>query len=278
MCGFRPQSAQTPVQPIDRDRFLFYSFRVLHADGACGWMRACVDGCCVAAACLLACLLSQQRLTEIGFGETFNSLRGFQAIGNSFDDAQELMFRRMLRPFFDSIIGKIIYPEERRMAKRIAELDAFSANLIRKRRNAMEAASERQEDPGGKAEGATTGTRKPFSKRSASVGQDILSLFMDPRFTTTQYTDKQLQNIIMSVLLAGRDTTAATLAYSIAELMMHPAILKQLRAEFAQRLGHTECSCCCDGSTAPVTMEDVTQRNMPYVRGHGAVSQRWCLR
>ena len=193
---------------------------------------------------------------EIGFGENFNSLRDFQAIGNSFDDAQEIMFRRMLRPFFDSIIGKLIYPEERTMVKRIAELDAFSVNLIRKRRNAMKAANDGLDSGTENAKGV----RKP-SKRSASVGQDILSLFMDPRFTTTHYTDKQLQNIIMSVMLAGRDTTAATLAYSIAELMMHPDILKKLRAEFAQHLPHTDC---CDG-TAPVTMEDVTQRNMPYV-------------
>jgi hypothetical protein len=44
---------------------------------------------------------------------------------------------------------------------------------------------------------------KSSSRRGAAVGQDCLSLFLDESFASARYTDKQLQGVVMSILIAG---------------------------------------------------------------------------
>lgn len=66
-----------------------------------------------------------------------------------------------------------------------------------------------------------------LSKRETFI--DALARFTrDPRV---------LRDQLVAVLLAGRDTTAATLSFCLFELSRNPEIVAQLRQEIAQRLG-----------------------------------------
>lgn len=65
---------------------------------------------------------------------------------------------------------------------------------------------------------------------------------------------KTIRDQVVSVLLAGRDTTAATLSWTFYELSHYPAKYQKLRAEILARVGPTQ---------AP-TYDDL--KNMPYLR------------
>lgn len=49
-----------------------------------------------------------------------------------------------------------------------------------------------------------------------------------------------LRDQLMSILLAGRDTTAAALTWSVFELARNPRVVEKLRAEIIGRLGATQ--------------------------------------
>jgi len=40
-----------------------------------------------------------------------------------------------------------------------------------------------------------------------------------------------LENWVLEILFVGRDTTACTLSFGVARLMMHPEVAQKLRAE-----------------------------------------------
>ena len=65
---------------------------------------------------------------------------------------------------------------------------------------------------------------------------------------------KFLRDQVVAVLLAGRDTTAATLSFTFQELARQPDILRKLREEILERVGET----------APPSYEDL--KNMPYLQ------------
>jgi len=46
-----------------------------------------------------------------------------------------------------------------------------------------------------------------------------------------------LRDQLLSILLAGRDTTACTLTWTIYELSLQPRIVEKLRAEILERVG-----------------------------------------
>lgn len=57
------------------------------------------------------------------------------------------------------------------------------------------------------------------------------------RFTRSR---KVIRDQLTAILLAGRDTTAATLSWTFMELARHPQAVKKLRKEILERVGETE--------------------------------------
>lgn len=55
---------------------------------------------------------------------------------------------------------------------------------------------------------------------------------------------KVLRDQIMAILLAGRDTTAATLSWTIYELANYPVIYAKLRNEVLSRVGDSRAPTC----------------------------------
>jgi cytochrome P450 len=70
---------------------------------------------------------------------------------------------------------------------------------------------------------------------------------------------KVLRDQIVSMLLAGRDTTACTLSWLFYELSVHPHVVDKLRKEILQQVGPTR---------AP-TYADL--KNMRYLQVHSAL-------
>jgi len=92
-------------------------------------------------------------------------------------------------------------PANRRLRRAIRDLDAFIARIIAAR---------------------TAGS---------CDGPDALSLLMKARSTGTGMSDRQLRDEVMTLLLAGHDTTANALSWCWFLLAQHPAAMEKLRRE-----------------------------------------------
>jgi cytochrome P450 len=70
-------------------------------------------------------------------------------------------------------------------------------------------------------------------------GEDLLAMFMQARDEDTgeQMTDGQLRDEVVTMLLAGHETTATALAWLWVVLDQHPAVAARLHAELDQVLG-----------------------------------------
>jgi cytochrome P450 len=70
------------------------------------------------------------------------------------------------------------------------------------------------------------------SDRSLDEREDILSLLISARFEDgSAMSDQELRDQLVTLLLAGHETTATGLAWTFDLLVRHPAVLARLRAE-----------------------------------------------
>jgi cytochrome P450 len=77
-------------------------------------------------------------------------------------------------------------------------------------------------------------------RRKTGVDQgDLLSMLMDAQDAETgeRMTDRQLRDEIMTIFLAGHETTASTLAWTLWLLSLHPDVMRRVQAELARELG-----------------------------------------
>lgn len=97
-------------------------------------------------------------------------------------------------------------------------------------------------------------------RRSADRPDDLLSLFMDARDEDTgeAMSDVQLRDEVMTMFLAGHETTASTLAWAFWMMSLHPGPARAVVAEAQRVLGAVEAA-----GRAP-TAEDVAA--MPVTR------------
>ncbi len=75
-----------------------------------------------------------------------------------------------------------------------------------------------------------------IDERRAEHGErdDILSMLLDARHEDdTPMSDQELRDELMTMLVAGHETTASTLAWTFERLVREPATLARLRAEIA---------------------------------------------
>ncbi|KAK8122978.1 cytochrome P450 [Apiospora sp. TS-2023a] len=91
-----------------------------------------------------------------------------------------------------------------------------------------------------------------LEKRILATASDFTFLHSVARHTRDP---KVLRDQIVAVLLAGRDTTAATLSWTFYELSRYPAKVARLRAEILDSVG-----------PAPATPTYDNLKNMPYLR------------
>jgi cytochrome P450 len=80
-----------------------------------------------------------------------------------------------------------------------------------------------------------------FARRRADGGMgrdDVLSLLLAARYEDGRpMSDEELRDQMMTLLLAGHDTTATSLAFALHNILRHPEVLERLREERAQVVG-----------------------------------------
>ncbi|CAG8655185.1 15461_t:CDS:2 [Funneliformis mosseae] len=118
----------------------------------------------------------------------------------AFDSVQATIDGRFLNPFWK--FTEIFSEGGRKMRANCKYLSEFAYKIIKKRRN----------DP-----------------KALKNPKDILNIFMNAKLEDGQYlTDKELRDIILNLIIAGRDTTAQTLSWMMYNVMVNPAIEQKM--------------------------------------------------
>jgi fatty acid omega-hydroxylase len=156
---------------------------------------------------------------EIGFGVDLDTLhKDTVPFVHAFDEAQQMGFERQFSPvvgMWSAVFGeswtsfaKHVVPSERKLHGHLAVLDKFALDVISERR---------------------------LGGGPTQSNQDLLSLFMlagaDTEKGSKGFSDIFLRDIIMSFIIAGRDTTAVTLSWAVFMLLQEPDVLEKLLAE-----------------------------------------------
>jgi cytochrome P450 len=74
-------------------------------------------------------------------------------------------------------------------------------------------------------------------RAQAGGGDDLLSMLLEARDEEGGMSDRQLGDEVMTMLLAGHETTANALAWTFHLLSRHPSAAERLRAELEEVLG-----------------------------------------
>lgn len=142
---------------------------------------------------------------RIAFGEDIGSLREASPFAAAFDTAQQLVEKRFFNPAWQ--IMEVLTGRAGQIKSAVATLDKFCYDLIAARR-----------------------------KSAAGPADDVLSWFMAYQNSDgDSLSDKQLRDIVLSFIIAGRDTTAQNLSWTLYLLTQHPQCMAAVREE-AQRV------------------------------------------
>lgn len=174
---------------------------------------------------------------HIGFGVEIGGLKKGAAAAVSrdfregFDFATGVLAYRFIDPFW-RLKRFLNIGNERKMRKSLEMVKSFSRRIISERRLVG------VEDLKGRADMLSRFMlyRKPAAETTvAAAGSEKASPAAEaPDFS---FTDANLQEIVINFILAGRDTTAIMLSWTVFELAQHPEVLACLRAEAAAVLG-----------------------------------------
>ncbi|XP_024019051.1 cytochrome P450 704C1 [Morus notabilis] len=155
---------------------------------------------------------------EVGFGVELNCLDGSSKEGNeflrAFDESNALIYWRYVDPFW-KLKRFFDIGSEAPLKKNVKVIDQFVNNLIRKKRKLL---AERHD--------------------SVSSREDILSRFlMEGQKNPGQMNDKYLRDIILSFIVAGKDTSANTLSWFFYMLSKNPLVQEKIVQEIRDVIG-----------------------------------------
>ncbi|KAL0080217.1 cytochrome P450 CYP5203 [Phycomyces blakesleeanus] len=145
----------------------------------------------------------------LGFGIQLNSLKTKEEVdfAASFDACQLYSLEKFMNPMIEytAIIDRILHPRKKTIKQHIETIDNFSSAVISKRRTEL-------------ANGGTP--------------NDLLSRFMGAKNEKDEpLSDKELKDISLNFIIAGRDTTAVALTWVFYCLFNAPEVEKKLLEE-----------------------------------------------
>ena len=172
---------------------------------------------------------------RIAFGKPLGCLQMERVeFADAFDKAQFITEKRFLLPFWRA---QWCCPWERELRKCVRTLNEFAAELIAERR------------------------REPMEDIAKRL--DLLSMFMcavDPTGKPINPDDEALRDVVMNFLIAGRDTTANLLTWTLWELVSHPEAIEAIRQECETVFGGAGCGVGAVRHAAAPAYEDVHQK------------------
>jgi cytochrome P450 len=151
---------------------------------------------------------------RLGFGEDLGALRSTAKLpfADSFDHAQVESSMRMMLPFwqFRQTMSRIFQPWRTPMSYHIKVIDDYAREIVHKRRDEVAAGVERH---------------------------DLLARFLGTENENGDpLSDKQLRDMIINFIIAGRDTTAQALSWGMYCIMRHPEVEKRLVEEIMENV------------------------------------------
>ena len=145
---------------------------------------------------------------SIAFGIELNSQVTPHAFAKAFDIAQELSTRRFQNPFW-KLARLFNASSEVELRKQIGIIDGFAKRVIEAR-------------------------RRTLNDKSSNLGVDLVTRFLQRAKRNNEEIDtKELRDIVLNFIIAGRDTTAAALTWAIYELSRAPEAVAVIRKEVA---------------------------------------------
>ncbi|KAJ0968789.1 hypothetical protein J5N97_021666 [Dioscorea zingiberensis] len=186
---------------------------------------------------------------KVGFGVELDTLSGSNKegrdFGKAFDEASSLSMMRFFDVFW-KIKRFLNVGAEAKMKKNIKYIDGFVYNVINKK---IEQSANQKDD--------------------SMIKEDILSRFLmerdkDPSTMSDQY----LRDIILNLVIAGRDTTAGTLSWFFYMLCKHPDVQEKISQEIREAT-NTKNKVPFDEFSSTLTEEALN--NMQYL--HAALTE-----
>ncbi|KAE9600882.1 hypothetical protein Lal_00011273 [Lupinus albus] len=182
---------------------------------------------------------------QVAFGTELDSMCGSNEEGNKFADAFDTSSALTLYRYVDVFwkIKKFLnVGSEAILRKKTTILNEFVLKLINTRTQQM----------------------KNSKDDSARKGGDILSRFLQMK----EFDSTYLRDIILNFVIAGKDTTAATLAWFIYMLCKYPAVQEKVAEEVKEATNTTTISSCAEFVDG-VTEESLEKMN--YL--HAAITE-----
>ncbi|KAI9253962.1 cytochrome P450 [Phascolomyces articulosus] len=150
-----------------------------------------------------------ESFVKIGFGKNLNILTSKDKVPFvvSFEHCQDVMFNRLLDPFTNirDKINSILHPNELSHKDHVKTINDFVYSLINERREQLKQGYE---------------------------FQDMLSRFMKAcNEDGKALNDKELRDIVLNFVIAGRDTTAQTISWLLYYALSYPEVEAKLVEE-----------------------------------------------
>ncbi|KAF8984724.1 hypothetical protein BGZ46_007204 [Entomortierella lignicola] len=168
----------------------------------------------------LFCRFTLDEASEFLFGEHVNSLEhGTTEFSSAFNYAQSITAWRFRVPLWKYLVPTKKYHSELR------KLDEFVYRIID---NAISRQKKGAEIPEQEINGG--------SDEKKEGHETLLDHFLSQQ-AEYGFDKKYLRDMLLNFLLAGRDTTASLLSWTIWNLTQHPDVLKKLKEEIAEVVG-----------------------------------------
>ena len=151
---------------------------------------------------------------RIGFGKNLNTVthKGVVSFAESFDICQRHCNDLFLNPFTPLVqaLYNLLNPGKKSIDDHYNVVDQFAYDVIAQRRKDIE---------------------------KGQTFNDLLSHFMKAKNEKkVAVNDTELRDMILNLIIAGRDTTACTLSWTLYMLVLHPRIEYKLLEEIEQFL------------------------------------------
>lgn len=183
---------------------------------------------------------------KVAFGVELDSMCGSNEegtrFGNAFDDASAMTLWRYVDIFW-KIKRFLNIGSEARLKQRLQVVDTFVYKLIRNKTDQMHYSQE---------------------EHTSMKKEDILSRFLQ----VTETDPKYLRDIILNFVIAGKDTTAATLSWFIYMLCKHPALQEKVAQEVKEATGVKDIT---DFSKLADCISEESLEKMHYL--HAAITE-----
>lgn len=169
--------------------------------------------------CNLLHQFTMEVFTEIGFGLKLGNIGSETAhpFEVAFDDAQHIVMGRMQLPaFWWKLMRLVNLGSEAHLKKCMKIVNSTIMDIVHQ---TIENARSKKDD-------------EQDRKR-----KDVISLFLESGDSKGMLTPTLLRDIALTLIIAGRDTSAETMSYAINRLSQHPEVEHKIREEIRAKLG-----------------------------------------